>query len=129
RGRMLRLPWDYEDSLGVDADSQSVAEAVCASAASPSFFRPRSLPARPKSPGGCSVHGADGGLLSTFPVDVLDRKDAQPARWPTLGAMLSARHTPAAQWRPSTTTFQYARPLLSTMIIAHDRRQIADPSV
>src|SRR5699024_4903877 len=40
RGRMLRLPWDYEDSLGVDADSQSVAEAVCASAASPFFFRP-----------------------------------------------------------------------------------------
>ena len=25
RGRMLRLPWDYEEALGVDADSQSVA--------------------------------------------------------------------------------------------------------
>src|SRR5699024_10168003 len=116
RGRMLRLPWDYEDSLGVDADSQSVAEAVCASAASPFFFRPRSLPARPKSAGGSSVLGADGGLLSHFPVDVFDRKDAKPARWPTFGVMLSARHTPAAQWRPNTTTFQYARSLLSTMI-------------
>ena len=129
RGRMLRLPWDYEDSLGVDADSQSVAEAVCASAASPFFFRPRSLPARPKSAGGSSVLGADGGLLSNFPVDVFDRKDAKPARWPTFGVMLSARHTPAAQWRPNTTTFQYARSLLSTMINAHDRRHIDDPSV
>src|SRR5699024_11738469 len=74
RGRMLRLPWDYEDSLGVDADSQSVADAVCASAASPFFFRPRSLPARPKSAGGSSLLGADRGLLSNFPVRGCDRK-------------------------------------------------------
>ena len=76
---MLRLPWDYEEALGVDADSQSVAEAVCASAASPFFFRPRALPARPNVAGGDSVLGADGGLLSNFPVDVFDRKEQE--RW------------------------------------------------
>ncbi|WP_209325673.1 patatin-like phospholipase family protein [Brevibacterium renqingii] len=129
RGRMLRLPWDYEDSLGVEADGQSVAEAVCASAASPFFFRPRSLPARPSTAGGASVLGADGGLLSNFPVDVFDRKDSRPARWPTFGVMLSARRTPAAQWRPNASTFEYARSLLSTMLNAHDRRHIDDPSV
>ncbi|MGC2941336.1 MULTISPECIES: patatin-like phospholipase family protein [unclassified Brevibacterium] len=129
RGRMLRLPWDYEDALGVDADSQSVAEAVCASAASPFFFRPRSLPARSNVAGGDSVLGADGGLLSNFPVDVFDRKDAKPARWPTFGVMLSARHTAAAEWRPNATTFQYAKSLLTTMLNAHDRRHIDDPSV
>ncbi|MCU4296281.1 hypothetical protein D3I60_04140 [Brevibacterium permense] len=129
RGRMLRLPWDYEEALGIDADSQSVAEAVCASAASPFFFRPRALPAQPNVAGGDSVLGADGGLLSNFPVDIFDRKDALPARWPTLGVMLSARRTAAAEWRPNATTFQYAKSLLSTMINAHDRRHIDDPSV
>jgi NTE family protein len=129
RGRMLRLPWDYEEALGVDADSQSVAEAVCASAASPFFFRPRSLPARASVAGGSSVLGADGGLLSNFPVDVFDRKDARPARWPTFGIMLSARRTAATEWRPNATTFQYARSLVSTMLNAHDRRHIDEPSV
>ena len=129
RGRILRLPWDYEEALGVDADSQSVAEAVCASAASPFFFRPRALPARPDIAGGDSVLGADGGLLSNFPVDVFDRKDAKPARWPTFGVMLSARQTAAAEWRPNATTFQYAKSLVSTMLNAHDRRHIDDPSV
>lgn len=129
RGRMLRLPWDYRDALGVDADSQSVAEAVCASAASPFFFRPRSLCARASVAGGTSVLGADGGLLSNFPVDVFDRKDSRPARWPTFGVMLSARHTAAAQWQPNATTYQYAKSLLTTMLNAHDRRHIDDPSV
>ena len=27
----------------------------------------------------------DGGLLSNFPVEVFDRSDGQPARWPTPG--------------------------------------------
>lgn len=129
RGRMLRLPWDYRESLGVDADSQSVAEAVCASAASPFVFQPRSLPADPRVAGGDAVLGADGGLLSNFPVDVFDRKDAKPARWPTFGVMLSARQTAAAEWRPNANSFQYAASLISTMLNAHDRRHIDDPSV
>ncbi|GAA1538055.1 MULTISPECIES: patatin-like phospholipase family protein [Brevibacterium] len=129
RGRMLRLPWDYQEALGVDPDSQSVAEAVCASAATPFFFRPRSLPADSGVAGGASVLGADGGLLSNFPVDIFDRKDARPARWPTLGVMLSARTTAETQWRPNANTYQYAVSLLSTMINAHDRRHIDEPSV
>lgn len=129
RGRMLRLPWDYRSALGVDPDSQSVAEAVCASAATPFFFRPRSLRADPQVAGGATVLGADGGLLSNFPVDIFDRKDSQPARWPTLGVMLSAKTTAETQWRPNANTYEYAVSLLSTMINAHDRRHIDEPSV
>ncbi|GAA1869543.1 patatin-like phospholipase family protein [Brevibacterium marinum] len=129
RGRMLRLPWDYESALGLDPDSQSVAEAVCASAATPFFFRPRSLPAAAGVAGGNSVLGADGGLLSNFPVDIFDRKDERPARWPTLGVMLSAREPADTQWRPNANTYQYVISLLSTMINAHDRRHIDEPSV
>ena len=33
----------------------------------------------------------DGGMLSNFPVDVFDRTDGQPPRWPTFGIKLSAR--------------------------------------
>ncbi|TSI17006.1 patatin-like phospholipase family protein [Brevibacterium aurantiacum] len=129
RGRMLRLPWDYRPALGVDPDSQSVADAVCASAAMPFYFRPRSLPADRRIAGGSSVLGSDGGLLSNFPVDLFDRKDQRPARWPTLGVMLSARTTAGAQWRPNANTYQYAVSLLSTMINAHDRRHIDEPSI
>ena len=47
RGRMLRLPWDYEPELGVDPDTQSVADAVRASAGIPFFFRPFHMTANP----------------------------------------------------------------------------------
>ena len=128
RGRMLRLPWDYREALGVDPDEQSVAEAVTASAAIPFFFRPRSLRAVASVAGGASVLGADGGMLSNFPVDIFDRRDDRPSRWPTLGVMLSARTTARAEWRRNASTFHYAASLLSTMINAHDRRHIEEPS-
>src|SRR6185503_10676636 len=35
-----------------------------------------------------SVTWVDGGLLSNFPVEVFDRSDGQPARWPTIGIKL-----------------------------------------
>jgi NTE family protein len=41
RGRMLRLPRDYESLLGVDPDTQPVADAVRSSAGIP-FFSGRS---------------------------------------------------------------------------------------
>jgi NTE family protein len=36
------------------------------------------------------VTWVDGGLLSNFPVEVFDRSDGQPSRWPTIGIKLSA---------------------------------------
>src|SRR5699024_7832678 len=77
RGRMVRRRWGYEASLAVDAAGQAVAGAVCASTASRFFCGVRALPARPRSAGGSSVHGADGCLLSSFPVVVFHRKDGK----------------------------------------------------
>ena len=79
RGRMLRLPWDYRSLLGVDPDSQPVADAVRSSAGIPFFFRPFRMTANPDVTHG---HGqilcTDGGMLSNFPVGVRpDRR--QPA--------------------------------------------------
>jgi NTE family protein len=47
RGRMLRLPWDYERLLGVDPGTQPVADAVRSSAGIPFFFRPFHMTANP----------------------------------------------------------------------------------
>ncbi|AKN16949.1 hypothetical protein MHAE_01435 [Mycobacterium haemophilum DSM 44634] len=80
RRRLVRIPWDL-DAYGIDPDDFSVARAVHASSAIPYVFEP------------VRVAGAtwvDGGLLSTFPVELFDQSDGDP-RWPTFGIRLSAR--------------------------------------
>ena len=92
RGRMLRLPWDYKPLLGTDPDKQPVADAVRASASIPFFFRPFAMTAGPEVTGGHkAILCTDGGMLSNYPIDIFDRKDNQPSRWPTIGVRLSAR--------------------------------------
>jgi NTE family protein len=78
RRRLVRIPWDL-DSYGIEPDDFSVARAVHASAAIPYVFEPVRVGA---------ATWVDGGLLSSFPVELFDR--AEP-RWPTFGLRLSAR--------------------------------------
>jgi NTE family protein len=127
-GRMVRLPWDYE-RYGLVADEQPVADAIRASASIPFFFRPFSL----TLPGGAPspVH-TDGGMLSNFPINVFDRSDGRPPRWPTFGIKLSGR--PADSWlddgwSPVRGPLSLARALLHTMMNAHDRLYVDDPAV
>ena len=104
RGRLVRLPWDYPD-YGFDPDAQLVVDAVRASMSIPFFFRPvrHDVPAATfegvSYPAG-TVTWVDGGLLSNFPVEVFDRSDGSPARWPTLGIKLSARQLVVPPPRP-----------------------------
>lgn len=83
-GQLIRLPWDYQRVYGLDPDIQSVADAVRASTAIPFFYTPATL-TRPD--GGRSTL-VDGGLLSNFPIDSLDRTDGKKPRWPTFGVTL-----------------------------------------
>ncbi|MGE2833443.1 patatin-like phospholipase family protein [Mycobacterium sp. SMC-4] len=83
-GQLVRLPWDYERVYGLDPDAQSVADAVRASTAIPFFYRPEEL----TSADGRTSRLVDGGLLSNFPIDSLDRCDGEPPRWPTFGITL-----------------------------------------
>src|SRR3712207_5409145 len=78
---LLRLPWDYRD-YGLDPDAQPVADAIRASLAIPFFFSPQTL--RDPRTGRRSTL-LDGGVLSNFPVEIFDRTDAAPPRWPTFG--------------------------------------------
>jgi NTE family protein len=81
RGELVRLPWDYRRVYGRDPDEQSVARAVRASMSIPFFFRPVSLTSAKR----LTSTLVDGGLLSNFPIDSLDRNDGKKPRWPTFG--------------------------------------------
>jgi NTE family protein len=131
RGRMLRLPWDYQSLLGVDPDAQPVADAVRSSAGIPFFFRPFHIRADPDvTQGQGEILCTDGGMLSNFPVNVFDRTDGNPPRWPTFGVKLSAHLSPArGNWDPNADSIQLAKSLLATMQKAHDQVYVDQPSV
>jgi NTE family protein len=80
-GQLVRLPWDYRRVYGLDPDEQSVADAVRASMSIPFFFQPVTL----TSAEGRTSTLVDGGLLSNFPIDTLDRHDGRKPRWPSFG--------------------------------------------
>ncbi len=80
-GQLVRLPWDYRRVYGLDPDEQPVADAVRASMSIPFFFRPVTLTAT----SGLTSTRVDGGLLSNFPIDSLDRLDGKRPRWVTFG--------------------------------------------
>jgi len=80
RGRLLRLPWDYE-LLGLPPDEQRVADAVRASISIPLYFDPVTI----RGGGGEPTTLVDGGVLSNFPIEAFDRTDGEQPRWPTLG--------------------------------------------
>jgi len=131
RGLMLRLPWDYGPLLGVDPDTQPVADAVRSSAGIPFFFRPFHMTANPDiTQGHGEILCTDGGMLSNFPVAIFDRTDGKPPRWPTFGVKLSARQSLAqAAWDPDADAIQLAKSLLGTMQSAHDRAYVDQASV
>ena len=128
RGLMLRLPWDYQNLLGVDPDRQLVADAVRASASIPFFFRPWKMPANKEVMGHDHIVCTDGGMLSNFPMSLFDRHDGRPSRWPTLGVKLSGQQSIRdSDWKPDNSNVQLAKSLLSTMMGAHDRAYVSDP--
>ncbi|WP_179466560.1 patatin-like phospholipase family protein [Mycolicibacterium vinylchloridicum] len=83
-GQLVRLPWDYRRLYGLNPDEQPVADAVRASMSIPFFFRPVTL----TSATGRESTLVDGGLLSNYPIESLDRADGRKPRWPTFGVTL-----------------------------------------
>jgi NTE family protein len=124
RGRLLRLPWDYI-SDDIEADKQSVADAVRASMSIPFFFRPVTLDI-PKAAPSTLV---DGGMLSNFPVDSFDRSDGKPPRWPTIGIKLSAQQVPNQVVHEVKGDLSLALGMLGTMQSWHDQMHLNDPTV
>jgi NTE family protein len=130
--RLVRLPWDYPTLYSLDPDRQSVVEAVRASMSIPFFFEPARIDYTIDR-GGRQEKGrsvvVDGGMLSNFPVQVFDRRDGKPSRWPTFGIKLSSRPhdhpRPREIHGPLSLTFG----MLSTLLGWSDRGHVDDPSV
>ena len=67
-------------------------------------------------------------MLSNYPIDIFDRDDGRPARWPTIGVKLSARQPVAdASWDPDADAFKLGLSLISTMENAHDQMHVDNP--
>lgn len=120
RGELVRLPWDYERLYGLNADDQLVADAVRASMSIPFFFLPVRM--------GASVL-VDGGILSNFPIDVFDRRDGAPARWPTIGVKLTASPSANQIPIPAPGPLGFLERLVLAMMNGHDRMHLDDPGV
>jgi NTE family protein len=84
-GRLIRLPWDYRGVYDLDPDQQLVADAIRSSMSIPLLYRPTTL-TNPLSEVRSTL--VDGGVVSNFPIDSLDRTDGKPPRWPTFGVTL-----------------------------------------
>jgi NTE family protein len=131
RGELVRLPWDYRRVYGRDPDEQSVAHAVRASMSIPFFFRPVSM----TGTGRKASTLVDGGLLSNFPIDSLDRTDGKKPRWPTFGVTVMpngpARNDGVA--RALAALGVGAPPLLerviATMLFGRDQAYLEQPWV
>lgn len=129
RGRLLRLPWDYA-ALGLDPDTQLVADAVRASMSIPLYFDPQTLHAPAL---GHDLTLVDGGVLSNFPIEVFDRTDEVPPRWPTWGVRNSP-DLPGTDARLPLGRFT-PRPLdilvrtITTAVVGHDQTYLDQPGV
>lgn len=124
RGNLLRLPWAYP-TFNLESNSVAVADAVRASMSIPFFYRPVELDV----PGAEPSVLVDGGMLSNFPVDVFDRTDGKPPRWPTIGIKLSARQKPDAIEHVVKGDVSLALGMLGTMQSWNDQMHLDDPGV
>jgi NTE family protein len=130
-GQLVRLPWDYQRLYGLDPDEQSVADAVRASMSIPFLFRPVTL----NDAAGRRCTLVDGGVLSNFPIDSLDRPDGAEPRWPTFGvtvvpylpAPTAGQLIPGLQLPWDGPTFLES--LITTMLVGHDQTYLNQPWV
>ena len=128
RARLVRLPWDYAD-YGLDPDEQRVSDAVRASMSIPFFYEPVRFTSRDADGKDEVSYMVDGGMLSNFPIEVFDRSDGQPPRWPTFGIKLSAKPDAAQRQKYDVHgTFSLARAMVGTMTSFHDQIHIDEPS-
>lgn len=121
RQRLMYLPWDLA-SYGLDADKFSVARAVRASAAIPFMFEPVKL----KSAFGTSTL-VDGSILRSYPIEIFDRHDGKPSRWPTIGIRLSSPAGERAPAKDVTGPVSLIQSLIYTTVDSTQIRHVSDP--
>ena len=122
RRKQLVLPWDIRD-YGRDPEELDVAWAVRMSMSIPFFFEPVKI----QDAQGCTCYIVDGGVLSNFPVSILDDDKPNPP-WPTFGFKLvhAVDGDGVVQSEPCRIRgpLSLLRALFVTMMEAHDARYI-----
>jgi NTE family protein len=131
-GQLVRLPWDYRRVYGMDPDEQQVADAVRASISIPFFFRPVTM----KNTAGLKSTVVDGGILSNFPIDSLDRTDGKKPRWPTFGVTVLPNLPegnddviPAMRALNVLGSTRLLEEVLTTMFVGRDQAYLNQPWV
>ena len=131
RGRLLRLPWDYV-ALGLDPDEQLVADAVRASISIPLYFDPVVVR---HAETGEPLTLVDGGVLSNYPIEIFDRTDLRPPRWPTLGVKVVADLPSGGPELfpgialPALAPVKLLEQVIATAIVGHDQTYLERPCV
>jgi NTE family protein len=126
--KLVRLPWDYHAFYDRDPNTESVIDAVRASMSIPFFFEPAHIDYRIDGNRRRSVV-VDGGMLSNFPVQIFDRTDGRPARWPTFGIKLSSRPDDHPKPSPIHGPLSLTFGMLATLLGWNDRCHIDDPAI
>lgn len=136
-GRLLRLPWDYP-LLHLDPAEQVVADAVRASCSIPLFFEPVTVR---DGNSGEPFTLVDGGILSNFPIEIFDRTDGAPPRWPTFGVqilpelpagatqLLSGVGVPALRASQLLPPLRLLEQVIATAIVGNDQTHLETPCV
>lgn len=130
-GELLYFPWDYQRAFGLDPRRQRVADAVRASMSIPFFYEPVTLAGSDRT----SSTLVDGGVLSNFPIDIFDRTDGRPPRWPTFGVkLLPILPMDADKLLPIAGLFKhgpvaFAADLAMTTIVGRDQAHLSQPWV
>lgn len=121
--RMTVLPFDLE-RYGYDPDQFPIARAVRMSISIPLFFKPVTL----TDARGVVHHIVDGGLLSNYPIWLLDDNTPHPP-WPTFGFKLvdspERDLSAATETRPIRNIMQYVMAIIETLLDGHDNYQVS----
>jgi len=116
--RMLVLPEDLA-GFGIDPYDFSIAKAVRMSMSIPFYFVPYKL----TGPYRESLV-VDGGLLSNYPVWLLDDETNDP-KWPTFGFKFAGAHDEYTSAAKITNMHEYSKAVVGTLLEAHDNREIS----
>ena len=120
--RLLVLPNDLK-LYGIEPDDFSISRAVRMSMSIPFFFEPVEL----RDTSGRKHLIVDGGLLSNYPVWLLDDGTADPP-WPTFGFKLmeaDERKLKEAKRNPINNPVSFLKAIVGTMLDAHDSYHIS----
>ena len=120
--RLLVLPNDLK-LFGINPDEFSISRAVRMSMSIPFFFEPVEL----RDISGRKHFIVDGGLLSNYPIWLLDDNKPDPP-WPTFGFKLmepDKRELQKAKRNPINNPISFLKAIVGTMLDAHDSYHIS----